>query len=121
MVSAVVLAIAAPFVLPLLYGSQFDDSVRLAQILLVGLAVEGAAGVISAYLYGIGRPGLNSLAMGAGVVLTIALDLLLVPRWGATGAAIASTVAYLATTGALLLVFRRLLRARYRPISWRLS
>jgi O-antigen/teichoic acid export membrane protein len=121
MVSAVVLAIAAPFVLPLLYGSQFDDSVRLAQILLVGLAVEGAAGVISAYLYGIGRPGLNSLAMGAGVVLTIALDLLLVPRWGATGAAIASTVAYVATTGALLLVFRWLVRTRYRRISWRLS
>jgi Na+-driven multidrug efflux pump len=85
---------------------------------LVGLSVEGAAGVVSAYLYGTGRPGLTSVAMGAGVVLTVVLDLLLVPRWGATGAAIASTVAYLATTTTLVLVFRSLVRSVWQPISW---
>jgi O-antigen/teichoic acid export membrane protein len=118
LVCAVVLALAAPFALPLLYGAQFDAAVGMAQILLVGLSVEGAAGVVSAYLYGTGRPGLNSVAMGAGVVLTVVLDLLLVPRWGATGAAIASTVAYLATTGSLVIVFRVLVRSVWQPISW---
>jgi len=119
---AVVLALAAPLVLPLLYGAQFDAAVGLAQILLIGLSVEGAAGVISAYLYGVGRPGLNSVAMGSGVVLTVVLDLLLVPRWGATGAAIASTVAYLVTTASLLVVFRVLTaRRKPEPISWRVS
>jgi O-antigen/teichoic acid export membrane protein len=117
-VCAVILGLAAPFALPLLYGAQFDGAVGLAQILLVGLSVEGAAGVVSAYLYGIGRPGLTSIAMGAGVVLTIGLDLLLVPRWGATGAAVASTVAYLATTGTLVVVYRMLVRALWQPISW---
>ena len=123
-VGAVVLGLMAPFVLPALYGAQFDTAVGLAQILLVGLSVEGAAGVISAYLYGTGRPGLNSIAMGAGVVLTVALDLLLVPRWGATGAAIASTVAYLVTTASLLIVFRVLTsrsKPALEPISWRVS
>jgi O-antigen/teichoic acid export membrane protein len=121
---AVVLGLAAPFVLPALYGVRFDAAVGLAQLLLVGLSVEGAAGVISAYLYGVGRPGLNSIAMGAGVVLTVVLDLLLVPRWGATGAAIASTAAYLVTTASLLVVFRMLTRRSEPvpdPISWRLS
>jgi O-antigen/teichoic acid export membrane protein len=119
---AVVLALAAPFVLPVLYGARFDAAVGLAQLLLVGLSVEGAAGVISAFLYGVGRPGLNSIAMGAGVVLTVILDLLLVPQWGATGAAIASTVAYLVTTAALLAVFRALTaRQEPKPISWRMS
>lgn len=121
---AVVLGLMAPFVLPALYGAQFDTAVGLAQILLVGLSVEGAAGVIDAYLYGTGRPGLNSIAMGAGVVLTVALDLLLVPRWGATGAAIASTVAYLVTTASLLIVFRVLTsrsKPALEPISWRVS
>jgi O-antigen/teichoic acid export membrane protein len=119
---AVVLALAAPFVLPVLYGARFDAAVGLAQLLLVGLSVEGAAGVISAFLYGVGRPGLNSIAMGAGVVLTVVLDLLLVPQWGATGAAIASTVAYLVTTAALLVVFRTLTARREpEPISWRMS
>jgi O-antigen/teichoic acid export membrane protein len=123
-VCAVVLALIAPFVLPLLYGAQFDAAVELAQLLLVGLSIEGAAGVISAYLYGTGRPGLNSLAMGAGVVLTVVLDLLLVPGWGATGAAIASTAAYIVTTVTLLLVFRASTPRRElapEPISWRMS
>ncbi len=114
----------APFVLPALYGAQFDAAVGLAQLLLVGLSVEGAAGVISAYLYGIGRPGLNSIAMGAGVVLTVVLDLILVPRWGASGAAVASTAAYLVTTASLLVVFRVLTsrsKPALEPISWRVS
>jgi Na+-driven multidrug efflux pump len=46
--------------------------------------------------------------MAAGVAVTVALDLVLIPRHGATGAAVASAVAYLTTTGALLIAFRRL-------------
>jgi O-antigen/teichoic acid export membrane protein len=79
-----------------------------ALILLAGLLGEGVAGLLTAYLYGIGRPGANSLAMAAGVAVTVALDLVLIPRHGATGAAVASAVAYLTTTGALLIAFRRL-------------
>jgi O-antigen/teichoic acid export membrane protein len=120
LVCAALLALAAPLLLPFLYGSSFDGAVGLAQILLIGLSIEGAAGVVSAFLYGIGRPGLNSIAMGAGVVLTVVLDLVLVPRWGATGAAVASAAAYLTTTGSLVVVFR-VLAPRPAPISWRAS
>jgi O-antigen/teichoic acid export membrane protein len=119
-VCAVLLALAAPLVLPFLYGARFNAAVGLTQILLIGLSIEGAAGVVSAYLYGIGRPGLNSLAIGAGVVLTVVLDLLLVPRWGATGAAVASTITYLTTTAALVAVFR-VLNARQRSVTWQVS
>ncbi|MGH3444802.1 MAG: polysaccharide biosynthesis C-terminal domain-containing protein, partial [Nocardioidaceae bacterium] len=56
-----------------------------------------------------GRPGLNSLALGGGLVLTVALDLLLIPRFGAMGAAVASTAAYLLADG--LLVTLMLVRA----------
>jgi len=87
--------------LPLLFGQEFQPAVVPACLLLVGLAVEGAAAVASAYLWGAGRPGANSVGMGVGVVITIALDLLLIPRYGASGAAIASSAAYLATAGVL--------------------
>jgi len=87
--------------LPLLFGKDFQPAVVPACLLLVGLAVEGAAAVASAYLWGAGRPGANSVGMGVGVVITIALDLLLIPRYGASGAAIASSAAYLATAGVL--------------------
>jgi O-antigen/teichoic acid export membrane protein len=102
---------AAVVALPLLYGEQFRSAIVPACVLLVGLAVEGAAAVSSAFLWGIGRPGANSWAMGIGVLITVALDFLLIPRHGALGAAIASSAAYLATT-TLLTAFTRRISAR---------
>jgi O-antigen/teichoic acid export membrane protein len=105
MVAALPLALAAGTLLPIIYGEAFRPAIVPAYILLFGLAPEGLAGVATAYLYGSGRPGLNSLAMGVGVAVTVALDLLLIPRLGATGAAIASTAAYLTTTVVLTVCY----------------
>jgi O-antigen/teichoic acid export membrane protein len=105
LVAAVPLGFLAVVALPLLYGSAFRSAVLPAQILLVGLSVEGAAGVVTAYLYGIARPGLNSIAMGVGVLLTVMLDAALIPTAGAIGAAVASSVAYLGSTAVLLWFF----------------
>jgi O-antigen/teichoic acid export membrane protein len=113
LVIAVPLWLAAGFILPTVYGNLFQSSVLPARIILLGLATEGAAGVVTGFLYGIGRPGLNSLAMAVGLVVTVALDLLLIPHHGAVGAAVASAVAYATTTVALLVVFRSL-RTRER-------
>ena len=65
-----------------------------ARIILLGLALEGVAGVITAFLYGAGRPALNSWAMAAGLAATVVLDLLLIPPFGVVGAAAASATAY---------------------------
>lgn len=99
-----VVLLAGP-VIPAAYGSSFRGAVAPTQIIAVGLALEGVAGVITGFLYGTGRPGLNSWAMGAGLVVTAALDLLLIPRSGATGAAVASACAYVTSTLALGWIF----------------
>jgi O-antigen/teichoic acid export membrane protein len=112
--AAIPLWVAATFLLPIVYGPSFQSAVEPAHILLLGLAAEGVAGVITAFLYGIGRPGLNSIAMGSGVVVTVALDLLLIPRFGAVGAAVASSAAYVSSTMALVLLFRHLTRSANR-------
>lgn len=99
--AAPVLAAGSVIVLPLLFGDAFRPAIVPACILLIGLSVEGAAAVSAAYLWGAGRPGANSVGMGAGVVLTVAFDLVLIPGHGAVGAAIASSIAYLASAGLL--------------------
>jgi O-antigen/teichoic acid export membrane protein len=105
MLAAIPLALAAGTLLPIIYGEEFRAAVVPAYILILGLAPEGLAGVTTAFLYGSGHPGLNSLAMGIGVAVTVALDLLLIPRFGATGAAIASSAAYLTTTAVLTVCY----------------
>jgi O-antigen/teichoic acid export membrane protein len=103
---AVPMAAAAPLVLPTAFGSAFRPAVVPAWVLLFGLAGCGVSGILMAYLYASGRPGRVSGAQGLGLVVTVILDLALIPRFGTTGAAVASTVAYLTTTLALYGLFR---------------
>jgi O-antigen/teichoic acid export membrane protein len=99
--AALPLAAAVPL-LPDVYGHAFASAMLPAYILLFGLVGEGAAGLVSAYLYAVGRPGANSLALGVSVVVTIVLDVTLIPRYHAVGAAAASAVAYLTSSAALV-------------------
>ncbi len=101
-------ALVALFGPHLLYGAAFAGAVTPAEIIILGLSVEGAAAVASAYLLGTGRPGLNSLGMGVGAVLTVGLDVALIPHYGALGGAITSAVVYATTTVTLSLIASRL-------------
>jgi O-antigen/teichoic acid export membrane protein len=103
--AAIPLALAAGVLLPAVYGRAFHGAVVPAWILLVGAIGAGVTGLIGAYLYGIGKPGLNSMAIGVGVVVALVGDLLLIPRHGAVGAATASSVSSLVTVGVLLVCF----------------
>lgn len=108
-----VLLLAGP-VTRLLYGAGFASAVRPAQVIVVGMVLSGAAGAASGYLYGRGRPGLNSAVLALGLAVTVVLDVVLIPRHGALGAATASAVAYLASDGLLVVVLLRLARAAQR-------
>jgi len=118
---AIPMAATAPLVLPLVFGDAFRDSVVPALILLVGLSAGGVSGVITAFLSADGRPGLSSVAMGAGLVVTVALDVLLIPPFGINGAAVASTVAYLTMAAALFACFNVVTRNRTHPAEGRVA
>jgi lipopolysaccharide/colanic/teichoic acid biosynthesis glycosyltransferase/O-antigen/teichoic acid export membrane protein len=97
----------------LLYGSAFRGAVVPAEIIIFGLSIEGAAAVSSAYLLGVGRPGLNSVGMGVGATITVVLDLILIPKYGALGGAITSAITYAATTLTLTYIAYRVARAAH--------
>jgi O-antigen/teichoic acid export membrane protein len=111
-----VLWLSAAIAIPAIYGAAFDGATAPARILLAGLALEGVAAVITAFLYGAGRPGLNSWAMAAGLAVTVALDLALIPRHGVIGAAIASAAAYTTVSVTLIWMFSRLGRGDAAPV-----
>jgi len=102
-----VLAVGA-LALPIVYGRAFRAAVLPADVIVIGLSVEGAAAIASAFLLGRGRPGLNSAGMAVGATLTVTLDVLLIPRYGVMGGAATSAVAYLVTTAVLVILSRRL-------------
>ncbi|HZX05372.1 polysaccharide biosynthesis C-terminal domain-containing protein [Kribbella sp.] len=108
MVAAIPVALLAGPVMRLLYGASFGSAVAPAQVLIAGMVLAGASGVASGYLYGRGSPGLNSIVLGAGLVITVVLDITLIPHHGAMGAAVASTVTYLSTDALLIGLLLRL-------------
>lgn len=111
---ALVLALLALPLFPAVYGVAFRSATWPAIIILGGLVAEPAAGVASAFLLGVGRPGLNSTLLGAGLLVTLVMDVILIPAHGAVGAAGASAAAYLMADILLLATMWRLTRGQ-RP------
>jgi O-antigen/teichoic acid export membrane protein len=88
------MAILAPYVLTLLFGTRFTPSLPPLMLLLPGIVVFCIANVLCGYLAAIGKPRLNFLSSLAGLIATLSLDIALIPRLGIKGAAIASSVSY---------------------------
>jgi len=89
-------AILAPLVVPLIFSSSFTPSIVPLLLLLPG-TLAMALGIIASYhLFGLGKSFQPSLAAFIAVAVTIILDLLLIPLLGIKGAALASTLTYIA-------------------------
>lgn len=87
------------------FGSEFAAAIPAFQILLFGLAAHGADGVMSGYNVGIGKPEYNTYTALAGLVVTIALDLTLIPAYSLIGAAVASSIAYTVKAATFTAIF----------------
>jgi O-antigen/teichoic acid export membrane protein len=88
------LALAAPVLVPAFYGPEFKPSVRVLQILLPGVFCLLALKVLNMDLAGRGRPGISLYVMTPALVINVLLNLYLLPRYGACGAALASSISY---------------------------
>jgi O-antigen/teichoic acid export membrane protein len=87
-------AVFAPLVLLYGYGSAFRPALIPLFILLPGMWFMGTGSLVVGDLRGRGRPGLASTVKGGVALVTIGLDLALIPQFGILGAAVASTLAY---------------------------
>jgi O-antigen/teichoic acid export membrane protein len=101
----VVMAFAGGPIILALFGAEFAPAIPAFQILLVGLAALGGAGVLNGYNVGIGRPEFNSYTALAGLVITVIGNMALIPTWSLIGAAVTSTVAYSVKAAALTGLF----------------
>ena len=90
-------------VIPVLYGSAFEDAYAALAVLLPGIAAMALARPLGSWL--IRRSGspwiFGGIAFGA-FMLNLGLNALLIPELGITGASLASTVSYLAFAAAFI-------------------
>ena len=80
--------------LPVVFGDNYDGSVEPFLLLLPSALGFVASSVFSNALLASGAPALSSLGpVGVARSIGVALDLILIPKHGATGAAIAASAA----------------------------
>jgi O-antigen/teichoic acid export membrane protein len=91
--SSVALAIASPL-LPLVYGERYAPMIWPLLLLLPGVVTLSVFKVLSTGFFGRGQPMIASWAALIGLVFQTILDIVLIPRLGINGAAMASSLAY---------------------------
>jgi O-antigen/teichoic acid export membrane protein len=112
--AVVVAGINGPLLLPVVFGAAFQASVEPFLWLLPGALGFAATAVFSNALVASKSPGLSSLGPLVSLVVGVALDLVLIPRFGATGAAAAASMAFLAGGAVAVAAY-----ASRSPFAWR--
>jgi len=89
------------------YGPRFVVGASALEILIIGLIVPVIVGTVGFILIMVGRTGWDLLVYVASFVLAVGIAVLLVPRYGMRGAAIAEAVTLTLSAFARLLLVKR--------------
>jgi len=87
---------------------QYADCLPAFYVLLPAVVSLSLAKIMTSFVSGRGRPGLVSAAITVALVLNVALNLVLIPRFGIVGASLSSVVSYTAHAVMTLLIAGRL-------------
>jgi O-antigen/teichoic acid export membrane protein len=93
----IVFGVIGILLIPWIFGAPFKPSISPFLLLLPGIIGISVSKLIAADLSGRGKPQYAMYISIFTVIMTISLDILLIPRASINGAAIASTSAYLAS------------------------
>jgi O-antigen/teichoic acid export membrane protein len=115
-VTVVLAAVIGAPLLPVVFGSAYQSSVVPFLWLLPGAIGFAASIVLSNALIAVARPGLSSFGPVVSLVVGIVADLLLIPRFGASGAAAAACLAYVTGGIVALVAYRRHERFHWRAL-----
>jgi O-antigen/teichoic acid export membrane protein len=111
-----VVLIAAPFLCVTIFGEDFRGSIDDLRVLVIGafgiVAVKQLGNALTAQ----NKPTLATIATGIAFVVTVALDLILIPAHGGLGAAVASTLAYTVGAIAVTAIFMRAIHVSLREL-----
>ncbi|HSG29352.1 MAG TPA: polysaccharide biosynthesis C-terminal domain-containing protein [Candidatus Krumholzibacterium sp.] len=88
-----VLAVARP-VVSILYTDLFMPAVAPLLILMPGVFSASLARVMGTDLMARGHPGINMIAGLAALVVNVGCNIVMIPRMGISGAALATTISY---------------------------
>jgi O-antigen/teichoic acid export membrane protein len=107
------LALAAPFLVPLLYGRAFEPAIPVLILLVPGIWSLTMWTTLTNDLIGRGYPGVKSVSASVGLATTLIVGFVAIPAAGILGAAVTSSLAY---TISFLVAWRKGAGILQRPL-----
>lgn len=95
-----------------LFGPTFTEGYPLLFVFVIGLVIRASVGPAESILTMAGEQRICAVIYVSVFTLNLALNLLLIPVWGITGAAVATSLAFLAEALALAVIVRSRLGLR---------
>jgi O-antigen/teichoic acid export membrane protein len=100
-----ILFFTAKLIIKFFFGSEFLPSVKPLLLLLPGIIALAGSKTLTADLAGRGKPQIGTFAAFTSLAINIPLNLYLIPKWGISGAAFASSAAYIAANIIVIIAF----------------
>jgi O-antigen/teichoic acid export membrane protein len=115
-ITSLSLAVLATPLIKIIFGQAFLPSVLPLLILLPGIIAFGIGGVLAADLSGRGKPQFAIYSSFVCLIINIVLNILFIPKWGISGAAFASSVAYWADTLIIIWAFLKISKRSLKDV-----
>ena len=97
---------------PIVFKPEFAGIKPVMLVMATGILTFSVSIILSPYFSGMGKPVHNTISAAIGLVFTISATVLLIPRLGLPGAALAASLAYTASTVYQFVVFVRITHVR---------
>lgn len=114
--ASLVLWFLSQYIIIGMYGIEFADSTSVLNYLLPGVILLTIYKVMNMDLAGKGKPWVAIYAMAPALFLNIILNFFLIPKYGADGSAIASTISYSFAAVLFLIAYSRTVKVPLNEI-----
>lgn len=106
--AACALALVAPWLFPFVYGPEFAASASICVILLPGVVAFIFFRILQTDIHSRGKAWVSLVVIAPTLLCNIGLGYILISRYGAVGAASASSLCYIGATIAYIAVYSRI-------------
>lgn len=104
-----------------IFGAEFYNIKHILYLLTPGILFISLSNIYGHYFSAIGNAKLLIIKSAIGVIFTVILSILLIPKWGITGACITASMSYLVSSIYIIFKFYNQPENNFKWIDWAIS
>lgn len=113
---SIILGFVSDKIILLMFGKDFLKASESLIFLLPGISIFSISNILANYMAGIAKIQYNIYSSAVSFIFTMAFNLLLVPKMGIDGAAIATSISYVSFTISSIYFYKRITKAKIGDI-----